>query len=91
MCPKLRDVSEPLCQQEPILADNLDSATAFFYTLNQLIRSTSPDTSEALRFKQPRLAVRLIESSKIGMRELALSAVGWVRRAKALIPGVRGR
>jgi hypothetical protein len=27
-----------------LLADNLDSATAFFYAFNQLIRATPPDT-----------------------------------------------
>ena len=66
--------------QAPILPDSVDSATAFFYALNQLIRSTPSETSVALASNKPGFAGRLLDRLSIHIRNTLVSAVGRMRQ-----------
>ena len=71
---------EQFSYQEPILPDSLDSATAFFYTVNQLIRSTPSETSRTLASNKLGIAGRLLDRLSIHIRDTIVSVVGWMRR-----------
>jgi hypothetical protein len=71
---------EQFSYQEPILPDSLDSATAFFYAVNQLIRSMPSETSRTLASNKPGVAGRLVDRLSIHIRDAIVSVIGWMRR-----------
>jgi hypothetical protein len=71
---------EQFSYQEPILPDSLDSATAFFYAVNQLIRSTPPETSRTPASNKPGIAGRLADRLGIHIRDTIALVVRRMRR-----------
>ena len=71
---------EQFSYQEAILPDSVDSATAFFYAVNQLIRSTPSETSRTLASNKPGVAGRLPDRLSIHLRDTVFSVAGWMRR-----------
>jgi hypothetical protein len=55
------DFREQFSYQAPILPESLDNATAFFYALNQLIRSTPSEISGTLAPNKPVFASWLLD------------------------------
>ncbi|MBV8453030.1 MAG: hypothetical protein JOZ29_12275 [Deltaproteobacteria bacterium] len=83
---KQGEFREQFSYQEPILPDSLDNATAFFYAVNQLIRSTPSEISGTLEFTRPGPATWFLDHLGIRIRDLALTAARWIRRAGAVAP-----
>ena len=75
--------------QEPILPDSLDNATAFFYAVSQLIRSTASEISGTLASNEPGFTTRLLDRLGLCIRDIVVRAVGWIRRGGELSPSVR--
>jgi hypothetical protein len=80
MCLEQSELREQFSYQAPILPDSLDSATAFFYAVNQLIRSTPSETSVTLASNKHCLARPLLDRLNIHIRGIVPSAVGRMRR-----------
>jgi hypothetical protein len=80
MCFEQREFREQFIYQAPILPDSLDSATAFFYAVNQLIRSTPSETSVTLAYNKQGFAGPLLDRLNVHIRDMVLSAVGQMRR-----------
>jgi hypothetical protein len=83
------DFCEPFTYQEPILPDSLDNATAFFYALNALIRSTPSEICPTLTSNQPGFAARLFDGVRVSVRDIVEMAVGWIRRIGVAGPSTR--
>jgi hypothetical protein len=82
------DFREPFTDQEPILPDSLDNATAFFYALNQLIRATPSEISQTLMSNQPGLGTRLLDGVGVSVRGTVEMALGWIRRVAVAGPSI---
>lgn len=80
MCFEQSELREQFSYQAPILPDSLDSATAFFYAVNQLIRSTPSETSVTLASNQQGFAGPLLDHLNAHIRDIVLWAVGRMRR-----------
>jgi hypothetical protein len=78
---------EQFSYQAPILPDSLDNATAFSYAVSQLIRSTPSEISGTLACNKPNLATWLLDRLGIRIRDIAVTAVGWIRHAGVAAPG----
>jgi hypothetical protein len=83
------DFREQFTHQEPILPDSLDSATAFFYALNHLIRTTPSEISPTPTSNQPGFAAWLLYG--VGVRDIVEMAVGWIRRVAVAGPSTGKR
>ena len=91
MRPEQNEFREQLSYQEPILPDSLDSTTAFFYAVNQLIRSTPSETSRTLASNKPGVAGRLLNRLSIHIRDRVVPVVGWMRRVGFAAASTRNR
>jgi hypothetical protein len=79
MCIEQREFSEQFRYQAPILPDSLDNATAFFYAVNQVIRSTRFETSVTMASNNQGFAGPLLNRLNVHIRDIVLSAVGRMR------------
>ena len=77
---------EQFSYQEPILPDSLDSDTAFFYAVNQLIRSTPFEISETPASKKPVFASWLFDRLGTCIRYFVVAVVGWIHRVGVAAP-----
>src|SRR6516225_1477747 len=75
-----REFREQLSDQGLILPDSLDNATAFFYAVNQLIRSTPFEISETPASKKPVFASWLFDRLGTCIRYFVVAVVGWIHR-----------
>jgi hypothetical protein len=79
MCFEQSEFREQFSYQAPILPDSLDSATAFFYAVNQLIRSTPSETPLTHPSKQGCAGPRS-DRLNVHIREIVVAVVGRMRR-----------
>ena len=70
---------EQFSYQAPILPDSLDSATAFFYAVNELIRSTPSETSATLASSKQGSVGPQLDRLNVRIRGIVLWAVGRIR------------
>jgi hypothetical protein len=79
MCLEQSEFREQFSYQAPILPDSLDSATAFFYLVNQLIRSTPSAPFASLASSKQGSAGPLLDHLNVRIRGIVLWAVGRIR------------
>jgi hypothetical protein len=80
MCFEQSEFREQFSYQAPILPDSLDSATAFFYAVNQLIRSTPSETPVTHPSNQQGCAGRRSDRLNVHIRDIVVSVLGRMRR-----------
>jgi hypothetical protein len=69
---------EQLSYEPPILPDSVDSATAFFYAVNQLVRSTPFEASATPACNKTGFAGALLIRLGNRTRAVILSAFAWM-------------
>ena len=79
MCFEQSEFREQFSYQAPILPDNLDSATAFFYAINQLIRSTPSEIPVTHPSNQQGCAGPRSDRLHVHIRDIVVSVVGRMR------------
>jgi hypothetical protein len=72
--------------QTPILPESVDNATAFFYALNQLMRSTPSEISGTLTSDEPGFAMWILDRVGFRLRDIVITIVGCIRRAGVAAP-----
>jgi hypothetical protein len=88
MCLEQSEFREQFSYQAPILPDSLDSDTAFFYAVNQLIRSTPSETSVTLTSNKQGFPGPLLNRLSVHIHDFA---VGRMRRVVFAVASIWNR
>jgi hypothetical protein len=72
----------------PILPESVDNATAFFYGINQLIRSTPLETSETMTSDTRGFARWILDRGGFRIYDIVITIVRRGRRASVAVPNI---